>query len=97
MSQNPTLVVQLTGTSPLSFEVTPGSSLTIRRFSESDRRRPTVGSGFKTSAFVVFSGITKVGQINKKDVSFFETSSPRKCIALEVNKEQKKFTVGIFI
>lgn len=93
----PDHVIGLTGTSPLSYDVRPGSVLSIREFHPSNKSRPTVGAGFKNTAYVVFSGITKVGQVNKKDLPIFSTNTPRKCLALEVNREKNIFLVGVFL
>lgn len=69
-------VVQLTGTGPLSFELKKGAMLAIKKILPSNSSRPTIGSGFKTSGYVVYNGITKVGRISPKDTEALDGTIP---------------------
>lgn len=92
----PDFVIELTGTSPLSFEVPLGSVLSVRKFMPSKKGRPSVGGGFKSDAYIVHFGITKIGQVNKKNNEIFDGAKPRKCIAYEVDLIKKRFRLAVF-
>lgn len=93
-NKNPT-AIKLLGTGPLSFEVTVGTTLAIRRYLPSTPSRPTIGSGFKTSAFVVYKGITKVGRINPKEVEALKGEIPATCVVLEVDATRNLLIIGL--
>ena|SRR6267154_1088670 len=82
-------VVRVTGTSPLSFEVLPGTTLTVREFAPSSYNRPTIGSGFKSSAYLLFHDETKVGRLSPDSLLLLGKKVPRKCTVSEVNRERK--------
>jgi len=88
--------LRVKGTSPLSFDVTPGDILSIREFEPSTHTRPTLSGGFKTSAFLIFNGITKVGSLNAKDVARLgDESIPDACTVTEVNRATKVLKVEL--
>jgi hypothetical protein len=59
-----TVKVRVTGTTLLSFALKPGTVLVVKKYSPSASNRPTVGSKFKSDAFILFRGITKIGKLS---------------------------------
>jgi hypothetical protein len=86
-------VVRVTGTSPLSFDLWPGVSLTVKEISPSASNRPTLGGGFKTKGYLLFSGQTKVGRLSPSVVSKLNGNIPLSCKVLKVDKARKLLLV----
>ena len=82
-------------TSPLSFDVTVGEVLRIRQFEPSSHNRPTVSGGFKTIAFLVFDGITKVGRLKPNDVNSLGRPVPEECTVVEVDRTRKMLKIQL--
>lgn len=88
--------LKVTGTSPLSFDVNQGDILTVRQFGPSSHTRPTVSGGFKTHAYLIFNGITKVGRLSPRDVSRLgDGLIPDTCIVVEVDPERRILRVAL--
>lgn len=88
--------LKVTGTSPLSFEVNEGDILAVRQFGPSSHTRPTVGGGFKTHAYLIFNGITKVGRLSPKDASrLADEVIPDTCVVVEVDAEKRILKVAL--
>jgi hypothetical protein len=67
----------------------------IKRFLPSKKSRPTIGSGFKTDAHVVYNGITKVGRLNPKDVAALNDQIPDKCKVVLVDLDRNILKVEL--
>ena len=90
------LELKLSGTSPLSFEVSVGTTLQIKEVGPSNHWRPTVGSGFKSNGLLVFNNKTKVGSFKPEDMSSFSPSIiPATCTVTEVDKSRKILRVAL--
>jgi hypothetical protein len=88
--------LKVTGTSPLSFEVNEGDVLAVRQFGPSSHNRPTVGGGFKTHAYLIFNGITKVGRLSPKDASrLAHEVVPDSCVVVEVDAVKRILKVAL--
>lgn len=85
--------VRVTGTSPLSFDVIPGNILFVREFAPSLHNRPTIGSGFKSSGYLLFHDETKVGRLSPESVSRLGKRVPKTCTVSEVNRDRKVLRV----
>jgi hypothetical protein len=87
------IIVRVTGTTPLSFNVKPGSVLTVKKYSPSASNRPTVGSKFKSDAYIVFKGITKVGRLSDSAISKLQGDVPAQCVVYAVDEVKKVLSV----
>ena len=85
--------VSVSGTSPLSFDVLPGAILVVKEFAPSHYTRPTAGSGFKKSGFLLFHNQTKVGRLSPDSISLLGKKIPSKCRVSEVDKQRKVLRV----
>jgi hypothetical protein len=85
--------VRVSGTSPLSFDLAIGSTLTVKEFAPSHYSRPTIGSGFKSKAFLLFHNETKVGRLSTASVSQLGRRVPTNCTVSEVDKGRKVLRV----
>lgn len=83
------LGIRIVGTSPLSFDLSPGMTLTVKEFGLSANNRPTVGGKFKRSAYLLFNGITKVGRLSPKAEIEVGYPIPQTCKVVEVDREKK--------
>jgi hypothetical protein len=81
--------LRVSGTSPLSFDVPVGATLTVREFGPSHYSRPTVGSGFKSKGFLLFHNQTKVGRLSPDSLYRLGRNVPPCCTASEIDKERK--------
>ena len=81
--------IRVSGTSPLSFEVSVGSILTVKQFAPSHYNRPTVGSGFKSAGYLLFHNETKVGRLSLENLSKIGKRVPQSCTVSEVDKSRK--------
>ena len=90
--------LKLIGTSPLSFDASSGSVLTIRNSSASAKRdRPTVGGSFKSSVYIVYYGITKIGHLNPKDVAAINFAIPNRAKLLLASRETNTVLVSLLL
>lgn len=89
------IVVRIAGTSPLSFEVWKGLTLTIKEIAPSANNRPTLGAKFKSKAYLVFNGRTKVGRLSPATLKKIGNRIPETCKVVEVNKEKKILSVEV--
>ena len=87
------LIVKVSGTSPLSFSVDVGTILQVREISPSSHTRPTLGSGFKSNAYLLFTGRTKVGNVPQESLEQLGAQVPKTCTVCEVNRERKMLFV----
>ena len=88
--------LKVTGTSPLSFEVNEGDVLAVRQFGPSSHTRPTVGGGFKTHAYLIFNGITKVGRLSPGDASrLADEVIPNTCVVVEGDAARRILKVAL--
>jgi hypothetical protein len=87
------IVVRVTGTTPLSFELSPGTSLVVKKIGPSAKNRPTAGSKFKTSAYLVFDGVTKIGRLSDSALKRLGKNVPDKCTVQDVSVAKKLLTV----
>lgn len=81
--------IRVSGTSPLSFEVFVGSILAVKEFAPSHYTRPTAGSGFKSSGYLLFHDQTKVGRLSPENVNKLGKRVPTTCTVAEVDKARK--------
>lgn len=88
-----TVKVRVTGTTPLSFELKPGAVLTVKEYSPSASNRPTAGSKFKSNAFILFRGITKIGKLSDAAIEKLDGRVPDSCRVHQVDAEKKILTV----
>jgi hypothetical protein len=88
--------LKVAGTSPLSFEVNEGDILAVRQFGPSSHTRPTVGGGFKTHAYLIFNGITKVGRLSPRDAArLADEVIPDTCVVVEVDAGKRILKVAL--
>jgi hypothetical protein len=88
--------VRVAGTGPLSFELSAGAVLTIREFGPSPIKRPTAGgSRFKSTAYLLFKGQTKIGRLSPTTVSNLAEKIPSSCKVVEVDKAKKILLVDL--
>jgi hypothetical protein len=87
------VVVRVSGTSPLSFDVTPGTVLTIKEIAPSAVNRPTLGSKFKSKGYLLFKGITKLGRLSPSALAKIGESVPANCKVVQVDKAKKILAV----
>jgi hypothetical protein len=87
------LVVRVTGTSPLSFDLWPGVTLTVKEISPSAQNRPTLGGKFTTKGYLLFNGITKVGRLSPASLKKIGDNVPLQCKVVEVDKGRKILSV----
>jgi hypothetical protein len=85
--------IKLVGTTPLSFNLKPGAVLTVKTYEPSSSNRPTVGGKFKSSAFLVFNGITKVGRISPAALKKLNNKPSPTCTVASVNEEKNSLVV----
>lgn len=88
-------VVRVVGTSPLSFDVRLGDELTIKEVGPSAMNRPTLGGRFKSNAYLLFKGITKVGRLSPNSVEKIGDNIPSKCKVVKIDKLKKILSVEI--
>ena len=88
------VVVRIAGTSPLSFEVWKGMILTIKEIPPSAINRPTLGTKFKSTGYLVFNGITKVGRLSPAVLTKIG-KVPDTCKVVLVDKEKKILSVEV--
>lgn len=82
--------VKVGGTSPLSFMVHTGSTLTVKEVAASSSNRPTVGgSAFKKSGYLIFNGITKIGSLSSASQKKLGDRIPATCRVATVDKQKK--------
>jgi hypothetical protein len=91
--KNLSLVVRVAGTSPLSFDLWPGVTLTVKEISPSASNRPTLGSKFKAKGYLLFNGITKVGRLSPASLQKIGELVPSQCRVVEVDKDRKVLSV----
>ena len=70
---------ELMNTSSLSFQVKVGTRLQVRRLDARKKGRPSVVSRLQKAAYIVYSGIAKVGQISNDDIASFSGDLPSSC------------------
>ena len=87
--------VRVTGTSPLSFMLSPGRVLSIKRIEPSASNRPTVGGKFKKNAYLIYNGVTKVGRLSDAAVKKISFAVPEACTVVTVDKENEILVVAI--
>lgn len=88
------ITVRVAGTSPLSFDLWPGATLTVKEFAPSKPTRPTLGGGgFKTKAYLLFSGQTKVGRLTPAALTKLGGGVPPSCKVSLVDKARKLLLV----
>ena len=85
-------LVQVSGTGALSFEVWPGMELTVKRFSPPSYR-PSIGRKFHSTHYLLFNGITKIGQISSASLTNIGAEVPERCKVVEVNKDKNLLIV----
>lgn len=85
--------IKVSGTSPLSFDAIVGSILHVKEFSPSSHSRPTLGGGFKSRAFLIFNGKTKVGRLSPANLRTLGGFIPSTCKVVEVDKARKSLVV----
>src|SRR5207237_4282593 len=85
---NSGVLVRVAGTSPLSFDVTVGTTLQVREFAPSSPSRPTIGGRFKSSAFLLFRDRTKVGRLSPASLRKLGNSVPPVCTVVEVDRNR---------
>ncbi len=90
---NTTVIINVGGVGPLSFELKEGAHLKVKEFSPSKKSRPTVGSRFKKSAYLIFNGPTKVGRVSPADQKKLGDKIPKYCIVHKIEKEKNKLFV----
>jgi hypothetical protein len=86
-------VVRVTGTTPLSFELSPGKRLTVKKIGPSAKNRPTAGSKFKGTAYLLFDGVTKIGRLSDAALTKLGKNVPETCTVKDVNEAKKVLTV----
>lgn len=89
------IVVRVTGTSPLSFEVWTGMTLTIKEIAPSANNRPTLGAKFKTKGYLVFNGRTKVGRLSPAALKKIGETIPETCKVVQVDRGKKILSVEV--
>ncbi len=87
------LVVRVAGTSPLSFDLWPGITLAVKEFAPSKASRPTIGGGFKSKGYLLFSGQTKVGRLSPSALTKLGGDIPSICKVSKVDKTRKVLLV----
>jgi hypothetical protein len=88
-------IVKVIGTSPLSFELRPGTVLTVKEFGPASKTRPSIGSKFKSNAYLLFNGITKIGRLSPSTLSKLGGEIPTSCKVVEVDKARKVLLIDI--
>jgi hypothetical protein len=86
--------LKLAGTTPLSFELKPGAVLSVKTYQPSRSNRPTVGGKFQSSAYLVFSGVTKVGRISPAALKKLPSPPPSTCTVVSVDEEKEAVVVA---
>lgn len=89
------VVVRVAGTSPLSFELWTGMTLTIKEMSPSASNRPTIGAKFKSKGYLIFNGRTKVGRLSTATLNKIGHHIPKTCRVVQVDKEKKILSVEV--
>ena len=88
------VIVRVSGTSPLSFDLWPGVTLAVKEFAPSKASRPTLGGGgFKTKGYLLFSGQTKVGRLSPSALRKLGSNIPQSCKVSKVDKARKLLLV----
>jgi hypothetical protein len=85
--------LKLSGTTPLSFELRPGTVLSVKTYEPSRSNRPTVGGKFQSAAFLVFNGVTKVGRISPAALKKLPNPPPPTCTVVSVDEENESVVV----
>ncbi|MDQ3816080.1 MAG: hypothetical protein M3362_00120 [Acidobacteriota bacterium] len=83
------VVVRVSGTGPLSFEVRPGSILTIKEIGPSSTSRPSIGGGFNSKGYLLFAGQTKVGRLSPAALVKLGERDISSCKVVTVDKTRK--------
>ncbi len=83
----------LTGTGPLSFELKPLMRLAVKKYGLGSKSRPTAGLKFKSDAYLVFNGPTKVGRISSASLKKLEEYDLSFCDVSEVDMEKNTVIV----
>jgi hypothetical protein len=89
------MIVRVSGTSPLSFDVWKGMTLTIKEMGPSANNRPTLGAKFKSKGYLVFNGRTKVGRFSPATLNKIGSRVPETCTVVQVDKEKKILSVEV--
>lgn len=87
------VIFRVAGTSPLSFECRVGDELTVKEIGPSAMNRPTVGSKFNSTAYLLFKGITKIGRLSPKTVEKLAGRIPKTCKVVSIDKIKKILSV----
>lgn len=87
--QSSGVVVRVVGTSPLSFDVALGMTLKLKEIGPSSHSRPSVGGKFKTTGYLIFNGITKVGRLSPAAQRAIGQPIPPTCVVTEVDPTKK--------
>lgn len=88
------LIVKVQGTSPLSFEAKVGTVLQVKQIGASKHTRPTIGSGFKSDAYLLFMDRTKIGNVPQSMLESLGDRVPDKCTVCDVRLESKSIYVS---
>ena len=95
MASSKIVSVRVAGTSPLSFAVTEGQQLQVKEIGPSSKQRPTIGGKFKTSAYLIYNGIKKIGKLSEASLrKLGEATVPGTCVVEKVDSEKKILMVA---
>ncbi len=81
--------VKVAGTSPLSFELHPGDKILVKKYVAGASHRPTSGAKYRTDAYILYRGVTKIGKLSEASLKKLGGSVPDECIVTKVDAEKK--------
>ncbi|MCF7962596.1 MAG: hypothetical protein K9M08_17800 [Pirellula sp.] len=81
--------VKVAGTSLFSFELNPGDKIVVKKYVARASRLSTSGAKYRTDAYMLYRGITKVGKLSEASLKKLGGSVPDECIVTKVDAEKK--------
>lgn len=86
--------IRVAGTSPLSFELKVGMELQVREFGPSPYSRPSVGGRFRSNAYLIYSGGTKIGRLTPAIVDKLGGTPQKTCTVVKIDPNRKILIVS---